>query len=199
MSDWVPDEQALRLPRGDAAAWDAFYTRSIGPLYGHVQSRLGSDRETTEEVVAAIFFEAARSAQRYDPKQAPPEAWLMGIARHRIARFLDQRRRERERSRPLQPGEGVAETLADPFEGDDPTIARDRVAEVVAELEAEERELLLAKYVDGLSAAELADRLGRTPTAVHSALQRARDKFRRLYDSRQRQDEHPAPLRSSPS
>ncbi len=198
MTDWIPDQTALRLPRGDAQAWDAFYAETVRPLFAHVQSRLGSDSETTEELIAAIYFEAARSARNYDPTLAPPFAWLKGIARHRISRHLEQRRRERQRSRSWAPDAEIEPALrAAAEEEESPELVRARVASVISELDAEERELLLAKYVDGVSAAELADRMTRTPTAIHSALQRARDKFKRLYAGEQKREEHPTFVRST--
>jgi RNA polymerase sigma factor (sigma-70 family) len=48
----------------------------------------------------------------------------------------------------------------------------------------ESRELLLAKYVDGQSVAEIAGHLGKSVKAVESALTRARERLRALLGER---------------
>src|SRR5437899_1911641 len=60
---------------------------------------------------------------------------------------------------------------------EDIVIRRERrrvVRELMSELHPDQREALLLKYVEGLSAAEVAVTMHRSPAAVNSLLQRAR-------------------------
>jgi RNA polymerase sigma-70 factor (ECF subfamily) len=55
---------------------------------------------------------------------------------------------------------------------------RDAVTAVLETLSPDYREVLIAKYCDGLAVNEIAAASGRTPKAVESLLSRAREAFR---------------------
>jgi RNA polymerase sigma-70 factor (ECF subfamily) len=56
----------------------------------------------------------------------------------------------------------------------------DAVRAALAELGAENRGVLLGKYVDGRSVDQLAQQFGRSPKAIESLLSRARGRMRQL-------------------
>ena len=128
--------------------------------------RLGS-REDAEDVAAQVYHAATRLRECEDLR-----LYLLGIARRKVADAM-RRRRRTPRTRSL------AEPGFEPGRGPDIESVHRRaaVADVLRQLSDEHREALALKYLVGLSAAEIADLTDRTPTAVNSLLQRAREAF----------------------
>lgn len=103
--------------------------------------------------------------------------WLSATARNiaRMARRSESNRRARE--------EEVGMQRAIPLHPVDARIdVQRRVADAVAALPPEDREVVVLRYFDGLAPREIATRLGMTPNAVSSRLSRARSKLRKELD-----------------
>lgn len=126
--------------------------------------RLGS-REDAEDVAAQVLHEASRAGRADDPR-----LYMIGIARRKVADALRKRRRSRSLD---EPG------FVPPSVDGDMEAAQRRlmVADVMRTLDDDQREVLALKYLVGLSAKEIAGLMDRTPAAVNSLLQRAREAF----------------------
>ena len=66
--------------------------------------------------------------------------------------------------------------------GRDEVERRDEIVRALGRLPAVHRQVLVMKYLDGLSVSAIADELGRSPVQVQSLLQRARDGLRRALE-----------------
>jgi RNA polymerase sigma-70 factor (ECF subfamily) len=149
----------------------------VGPVvYGYVFVRVGGDASAAEDIVQDVFLESTRSADSFRGESAL-STWMCTIARRRVARFYEQERRHAETERHLatvpegEPGAGL------PGVED-----RDAVARALGELPVLHRQVLVLKYLDDLSVAEIAEELGRTRVQVQSLLQRARSAMRHRLD-----------------
>ncbi len=76
-----------RLRHGDATAARELYERHGSALlrFGMTMS---NSRQTAEDVVHDTFVELLRHPSRFDPARGPVIAFLLGIARHRLARIV---------------------------------------------------------------------------------------------------------------
>jgi RNA polymerase sigma-70 factor (ECF subfamily) len=176
----VEDFTALR--RRERSAWDATYGRHVGAVYGCVAALVPDDRPTAEELHQQVWLAAIESIDGFDPAKGDFRSWVCGIARRQVAWHY---RRQR--------GPGATGNL-EALEAHDGALLPPDVAEqvelgaqvraAVATLPDESRELLLARYVDGQSVAEIADRCGKSVKAVESALTRARERLRALLGER---------------
>jgi RNA polymerase sigma-70 factor (ECF subfamily) len=171
-SDRVWRERGLRdaVLRGDESAWRTWYEETYSGLYRYVLWRCGGLRDRADEVVQDAWLTAVRRVRAFDPASAPFAAWLRGIAANLLRNaFRRQRRRH-------------TEALGDEVMGPDSTLERRQRAEAVARalesLPERYEDVLRAKYLDGLSVAEIAAARGETPKAVESLLSRARQAFR---------------------
>ena len=141
--------------------------RAHWPLvYRYLERRTG-DAATAEDLAQETFFRATRAFLGW--RGGSPAAWLLAIARHVLADAA-------LRGRPLVP---LPETLADPRAGDD---TRPPVETVLARLPPRQRRLLELVYVHGFSHAEVAAMSGTTAAAVKTAVWRAREAFRAVYE-----------------
>ena len=161
----------------------AAYDEALPHVYGYLLSRCGQ-RSLAEDLTAETFLAAAEAVRNRRPALCT-RAWLVGIARHKLA---DHWRREAREAVRLQAVRSQRDR-----EDDDPWEAElDRVVarETLGRLSSTHRLVLTLRYVDDLPVPEVADIVGRTVHATEALLVRARAAFRRAYPDGDRQEEH---------
>jgi len=176
---WGETDDAVlvrRIDRGDEDALRSLYDQ-YGPIVFGMAHRLLGDRHLAEECTQDVFMAVWRNAHLYDEDRAQVTTWLFTIARNRA--FDLARRRT---ARPVDPHEDVWTTDEAP-DSADLAIAADhsvRVAEAMAELPEVQREALALAYFDGLSHAEIAERLRVPVGTVKGRIRLALDRLRAL-------------------
>jgi RNA polymerase sigma-70 factor, ECF subfamily len=178
--DRVQREELLRVAvlAGNENAWRTWYDETFDELYRYVRWRCGGRKDWADEIVQETWLTAVRRVRRFDPRKGTFLAWLRGIAANLLRNELRKRRRSPKFQ---QSSEGE---IGKTDEGESPWEDHRREEEVAAALDAlSEREeaVLRAKYLDGMSVAEIAAANGDTPKAVESLLSRARQAFRGVY------------------
>src|SRR5260370_7650772 len=88
-------ELAIRLARGDEAAFAELYDACADRLHGYLTARLGS-RDRAADVLQETFLRAVASRRRFR-KVDNPIAYLFQIARNEAIRFMS---REQQRGPP---------------------------------------------------------------------------------------------------
>ena len=173
------DMTAGRAPSDPGDALLHLYEIALPQVYGYLLSRCRS-RPLAEDLTAETFL-AAVAATRQRP--APPlgPAWLVGIARHKLADHWRRQARE-ERRLGLVHGE-ADEASDDPWEA---RLEALRARQVLDGLGPHHRAALTLRYMDGLPVAAVADHLGRTIHATEALLVRARAAFRQAYGGEDR-------------
>lgn len=155
------------------------YERYLGDVFRYVLRRVPRQEEA-EDITAEVFAAATAGLSRFRG-QCPPRLWLLGIARRQIAIALRRQAARRETlaselDAEVSEANAIWEALAR-VEGPEMTLvraeARSVVRELLALLNPDQREALLLQYGEGLSIAEIAVVMGRSPGAVHSLLHRA--------------------------
>jgi RNA polymerase sigma-70 factor (ECF subfamily) len=152
------------------------YDAALPQVYGYLLRRCGR-REIAEELTSETFLAAADAVRRPSPPRIDA-AWLMGVARHKLA---DHWRRQAREERGLRV---VATDPGGPAADDDPWDAQLdalRAQETLAALAPQYRLALTLRYVDDLPVAEVAELLDRTLHATEALLVRARAAFRERY------------------
>ena len=151
---------------------DALHERYLENIFRYISRRLPVRAEA--EDVTAETFAAAFSSLRTLKRNTDPFPWLLGIARRKlIDRARKQKRQPQLSSLNLESGDWLEEG-ADPAEQ---LIAAERrlaVWSLVDGLKPEQKEALLLQHLEGLSIAEIATVLDKSPAAINSLLQRAR-------------------------
>lgn len=150
------------------------YDEALPQVYGYLLSRCRR-RDVAEDLTAETFMAAVDSIGRGVVNEVST-AWLIGIARHKLAdhwRRLDrdQRRLEVVGSEPDPPDDDWDVAL-------DALVARD----VLDRLGAHHRTALTLRYCDDLGVPAVAEIMGRTVHATEALLVRARLAFRAAYE-----------------
>lgn len=161
-----------RFRDGDPDAVREVYRRYSGPVFTVAFRALG-DRGLAEEAVQQTFLQAWRSSTRFDV-EVDPAPWLYAIAR-RVA--VDLYRRERRHD--TEWGEPEVAVLPHTFEG---TWEAWEVRTALAQLPADEREILFATHFLGLSHEQTAERIGIPIGTVKSRSHRAHRRLAAMLD-----------------
>jgi RNA polymerase sigma-70 factor (ECF subfamily) len=155
-----PPQAAERLSAGDLRE------RYLSEVFAYVSRRLPTS-EDAEDAAAETFQAAFLSLSRL--RGQDPRLWLLGIARRKVADSLRKRSRRRESALSDQ----IA-AVSTPHSATEQEEAARAIRRIVMALPEDQREALLLRHLEGLSQAEIAVVLGRSPAAVNSLLQRAR-------------------------
>ena len=173
----IEQESWAGFAKGDADIWREFIECQIPRLYGLFMARW-PNRSLAEELLQKTVFDAVRGRSSYDPSKGCPEDWITGIARNNVR--LEIRRRA---ARPSING-NISRYLEviDIKPLPDEVLERQEMTEIVRSalggLESKEKAVLEAKYVEELSANDIARQMNMTEKAVYNLLYRARISLR---------------------
>lgn len=159
-----------KIRAGDKRSFTALYEKYSRRLFGYCY-RLIQDRHAAEDIVQMTFSKAFESLNGLDK----PELfyyWLFSIARNEVYGFIRQKR-----------SNGVVHSLddeVDVWDTESPHTqmvqkeTSELVRDVLNQLKAEYREVLILRQYDKLSYAEIAAITGDTISSVESRLFKAR-------------------------
>jgi len=164
---------------GGAAAGDrdclaALYDR-YAPALLAIGRRILGDRREAEDLLHDVFIEVWRQAGDYDESRGSVRAWLLMRMR---SRALDRRKSAAISKRADLP---APDAVADAHDnGEDPALGPDRqaVRRALAQLPAEQRQVLELGYFEGLSSSEIAERVRAPIGTVKSRVAAALSKLR---------------------
>jgi RNA polymerase sigma-70 factor, ECF subfamily len=173
-----PDQTDVLAAQRDRSAFDVLYRRYLDRVYGYAFYQL-RDHHDAEDATERTFLAALRALPEFSAEGATFRAWLFRIAHNTIVNA--HRSRFRRRTEPLPDGLERIAPNADPaglvLEADETR----RVLRAVAELPEDRRQVVLLRFVDGLSSREIGQVMDRSEGAARVLLHRAlRDLAARL-------------------
>ncbi|WP_432564512.1 RNA polymerase sigma factor [Kineococcus sp. SYSU DK003] len=181
-SQWSDAAVGRAVQAGDERGLREAFDRWGPVLHGLARRRL--DDQDAQDVVQAVFVSAWRSRATFDPTRSSFPAWLVGIARHRIADALAQHYRSEVVTDPEQLHRGEATGPVGPAPQD---AAADRVV-LLAEIEdlgEPQRTVVRLAFFGDLTHEQVAARTGLPLGTVKSHLRRSLRRLRtRLEDDR---------------
>lgn len=178
----IEDEVKLigRAREGDAQAYAALYDRHYDAVYHYCYYRLG-DGELAQDLAAEVFCRMVEKLDTFRPRGRPLLAWLYTIARNLVTDSY--RHNGRAQHLPLHEAAPVpSEGESDLGRALDRHLAARCLARALAHLTEEQRQVILLKFVEDLSNADVARLLGKTEGAIKSLQHRALDALRRALD-----------------
>lgn len=158
-----------RAIEGDAQAFSVLYEQYVGRIYNYIFYRTGNAVDT-EDLTAKVFYRALGRITHYRRKGVPFSAWLYRIAHNLVANWYRDNSRKQEISLDEQP-------FLHPH-GDHPELVlvedqeKEWLIKAIRKLPQDRQELLILKFVDRLSNAEIALVMGRSEGAIKSLYHR---------------------------
>lgn len=195
--EWTEGKSALlqRALAGDQPALAALLTEASSELHGRIGRRIPSDLRgiiDSDDLMQDVYVEAFRSISGFVLRG--PESfgrWLGTIALRRLRHEIRSKRTQKRGGGALHVQRAASPdassvTLLRLLESEDSTPSRqvargetlDALRDALQTLPEPTREAVRLVYLEGLSVAECARRLGRTERAVHSLCYRAKQLLR---------------------
>ncbi len=183
MSEEHMDARTLlqRAAQGDAEAFGDFYEQMLDRVYRYAFYRLGNEHDA-EDLTEETFVRAWEALRQRGQAPRHPEAWIFRIAHNLI---VDRYRSAREEVR-LDKTPGLADRAPGP---DEQVQQKESVATLLRHLRRlppQWQEVLLCRFVQGMSHAETARVLGLTEGHVRVLQYRA---LRRLREAMTEEEE----------
>lgn len=173
------DESDLiqQAQQGDRAALSELYRRHVARIYQYVHYRVGND-QAAEDITAEVFLRAIEALNDYNDYGAPFASWLYRIA---YARIVDYWRSNRRRQTAPLEDPLLQEGLLSPDEINTTDVLQHRALfQALHQLTDDQQNVIILKFVQGLSNAEVAVILGKTEGAVKSLQRRALEALARV-------------------
>jgi RNA polymerase sigma-70 factor (ECF subfamily) len=169
-----PDAEAVAAARRDPARFVELYDRYFARVRGYARLRVADDA-TCEDVTSQVFLTglAKLGSYRGDGSFA---AWLFRIAQNAVR---DAHRRGAAEQPLADPAIRLVDDSPGPEERAIAAERRERVLALLAGLDARQRQLIALRFGAGLDFNEIAQVLGKKPTAVRVALHRVVEELRR--------------------
>ncbi|MDX1662682.1 MAG: sigma-70 family RNA polymerase sigma factor [Candidatus Promineifilaceae bacterium] len=161
----VDEAALLERAKTDKEAFGALYERYVDRIYNYVYYRTGNHQEA-EDLTARVFFRALKHIPNYEDRGYPFSAWLYRIAHNLVANWYRDNSRRQIISidhimhwRIDEDGPEAAASLLDD---------REMLLAAIRRLPADRQELLILKFVEQLTNAEIGVIMGRSEGAIKS-------------------------------
>lgn len=167
-------------PVANDAALEAAFTRCGPALFRFVVVRVG-DQHLADDLMQQLWLAAVNATDRVPATEL--EFWLRGVARNLVRNHWRTQAR-RPQHIPMPDADLAAELSRRLIEEDIPDDvlsrkeARDQLLLALTALEAAHQEIVMARYFEGQSLSELAQRFKISERAIEGRLYRARQALR---------------------
>ena len=171
------DEQVIQqVKNGDTEAYGMLYEQYAEVIFRYVYSHL-DNRLDAEDLTEEIFLRAWRALPKYDERGLPFTAFLFRIARNSLIDYY----RQKKVVSSLEEME-IQSHEAGPEEATDMRIENHALRETIAELREDYRNVLIFRFLSGLSPEETAQVMQRSVGAVRVLQHRALSALKDLMD-----------------
>lgn len=169
MADLTDDVVLALAAQGDREAFGVLYERYVERIYTYIYYRTGNSYDA-EDLTEKVFFRAMHHIGNYRNLGVPFSAWLYRIAHNLVANW--HRDNSRRKEIPLD------DSMLGQHRNDHPehellrSEEQERLIRMIRQMPPDRQQLLILKFVDHLSNAEIGQVIGRTEGAVKSLYHR---------------------------
>ena len=165
----LEESELVELAKSDRQAFGELYSRYLNKIYSYVYHRTGNTHDA-EDLTAKVFMRALSHIEKYSDRGLPFQAWLYRIAHNLVANW----HRAHGRRKIIALDDYVAHSLQSeaPDRLAEEAHEQARLMQAVRRLPEERQQLLLLKFIERMSNAEIGIIMGRTEGAVKSLYHR---------------------------
>ncbi len=176
-----PDDESIlihKAQRGDRQALAALHDRHYQAVFTYFSLRL-DDPALVEDLTADVFVRMVRKLGAFRTGRRPLLAWLYTIARNRLTDYYREQKKEAGHL-PLR--EALIAAQDSPQREAERHLAADCLRRALRYLTEEQRLVILGKFIEDRSNADVASLLQKTEGAVKSLQHRALAALRRAIE-----------------
>jgi RNA polymerase sigma-70 factor (ECF subfamily) len=169
LSSSIDEKALIERAREDKEAFGQLYEVYVDRIYNYVYYRTGNMADA-EDLTAKIFVRAMKHIPRYEDKGVPFSAWLYRIAHNLVANW----HRDNSRRQIIALDDITHWHVGDESPEFATQLMEDKALLLAAirRLPSDRQELLILKFVERLSNAEIGDIMGRSEGAIKSLYHR---------------------------
>ena len=162
-----------KAQNGDDHAFAEIYGRYFTPIYRFIYFKVGN-REEAEDLTQTVFMKVFKSLDRFRFRDNPFSSWIYRIANNMVIDFF-----RKKKSLPLldeNPEDWQLEFADDalnPVEEAEELELAWSARQAIAEMKDPDRQVLVMRYIDGLSYKDIAETIGKTEEAVRQISSRS--------------------------
>jgi RNA polymerase sigma-70 factor, ECF subfamily len=150
----------------------AYYNQYKNKIFAYFLYRVGFDRKLAEDLTSDAFLKALKSFDNFD--QAKPfQPWIFRISHNHLVNYYKTSKRE-------IPLAGVAEPLKYAHLQVEERFEAARVFKIIDSMEAADKEVLLLRFDQELTNAEIAELLDKEDGAIRTQISRSLEKLRQI-------------------
>lgn len=166
----LEDEAELvrRAIRREADAFGSLYQSYLDRIYRYVYYRVGSAGEA-EDLTDQVFLKAWEAIHRYEPRGSPFVAWLYRLAHNLVVDHY----RARRPSLPLDEVADTEEADTDVVAAIENRLEVEEVRAAISQLNPDYQQMIVLRFIEELSHAEVARILGKSEGATRVIQHRA--------------------------
>ncbi|OGO05239.1 MAG: hypothetical protein A2Y73_08380 [Chloroflexi bacterium RBG_13_56_8] len=163
------EKTCIQAAKADPSAFGALYERYVDRIYNYIYYRVGNVHDA-EDLTSRTFYRALSHLEGYEDKGVPFSAWLYRIAHNLVANWHRDRKR--------RPTVALDELVVRSRRKEHPEIIAELASntrflrEAIRDLDPPRQELLLLKFTEDLSNAEIGSIMGRSEGAIKSLYHR---------------------------
>lgn len=190
MFDATEDAVLVARAKTDPETFGLLYERYVKKIYNYLYYRTGNTHDA-EDLTARVFLRALTNLPKYTDRGLPFAAWLYRIAHNLVANWhRDQAKRTMIPLHEVGPGEWGHLHIEAPELAAETREENERLYAAIRAMPDERQQLLILKFVEQLSNAEIGLILNRSEGAVKSLYHRT---LLALRDELHRSETAPAP------
>ncbi len=165
----LDDRALVELAKDDKEAFGELYSRYLKKMYSYIYHRTGNTHDA-EDLTAKVFYRAYSHIGNYEDRGLPFQAWLYRIAHNIVANW----HRDQGRRKIIALDDYVAHSLKSdaPDRLAEESEERAQLMQAVRRLPEDRQQLLLLKFIERMTNAEIGEIMGRTEGAIKSLYHR---------------------------
>jgi len=167
--EYNEEEILSNASQGDRDAFGQLYERYVERIFNYVYYRTGNLHDA-EDLTARVFQRAMNHIKNYTDRGVPFSAWLYRIAHNLVANW--HRDRSRKQEIPLDDLPVVQAKGDHPERNLVRSQEQEALLRMIRRLPPERQNLLILKFVENMSNAEIGEIMGRSEGAVKSLYHR---------------------------
>ena len=168
-TDFNEEEILTRDSQGDRDSFSLLYERYLDRIFNYVYYRTGNLHDA-EDLTARVFQRAMNHIQNYTDRGVPFSAWLYRIAHNLVANW--HRDRSRRQEIPINDVPVLPSKADHPERNLVRSQEQSTLLRIIRRLPPERQNLLILKFVENMSNAEIGAIMGRSEGAVKSLYHR---------------------------
>ena len=169
-----------RAISGDADAFGRLYDMHVDRVYRHVYYRVGTI-EDAEDLTQQVFIKAWQAIGRYKKTSSPFLAWLIKISHNLVIDFYRSKKSETYADFDVV----ATKPETDPAHLAEAQFSKQEIRGAINKLHGDQQHVILMRFIEDFSYAEIAAALGKSEGAIRVILHRGLAKLKTIMEKAQ--------------